>query len=115
MRGTGSDRQCRCLVAKHSTRRGFLTLMSLFGLELAAAPALADPASERPKEGDFLVAAESDKANPLELKDIPLGGPPMLAWPMEDFPTGLPPTNSTPSPPAPPTPTAPLAMVGNTT
>lgn len=57
--------------------------MSLFGLELAAAPALADPASERPKEGDFLVAAESEKTSALELKDIPLGGPPVLAWPMD--------------------------------
>jgi len=57
--------------------------MSLFGLELAAAPALAHPASERPKEGDFLVAAESEKTSALELKDIPLGGPPVLAWPMD--------------------------------
>jgi rieske iron-sulfur protein len=72
MRGTRSDHQCRCLAVEHSTRRGFLTLMSLFGLELAAAPALADPASERPKEGDFLVAAESEKTSALELKDIPL-------------------------------------------
>jgi Rieske Fe-S protein len=57
--------------------------MSLFGLELAAAPALADPASERPKEGDFLVPAESEKTDALGLKDIPLGGPPVLAWPMD--------------------------------
>jgi rieske iron-sulfur protein len=83
MRGTRSDHQCRCLAVEHSTRRGFLTLMSLFGLELAAGPALADPASERPKEGDFLVAAESEKTSALELKDIPLGGPPVLAWPMD--------------------------------
>jgi rieske iron-sulfur protein len=83
MRGTGSDRQCRCLAVEHSTRRGFLTLMSLLGLELAARPAFADPASERPKEGDFLVAVESEKKDALELKDIPLGGPPVLAWPMD--------------------------------
>jgi rieske iron-sulfur protein len=83
MRGTASDRRCRCLAVEHSTRRGFLTLLSLFGLELAAAPAFADPASERPKEGDLLVSIESEKANALELKDIPLGGPPVLAWPMD--------------------------------
>ena len=83
MRGTGSDRQCRCLAVDRSTRRGFLTLLSLVGLELAAPPAFADPASERPKEGDFLVSIESEKPNALELKDIPLGGPPVLAWPMD--------------------------------
>jgi Rieske Fe-S protein len=57
--------------------------MSLFGLELAAAPAFADPASERPKEGDFLVSIESEKKDALEPKDIPLGSPPVLAWPMD--------------------------------
>ena len=86
MRGAVSDRQCRCLAAERSTRRGFLTLMSLLGFELAAPPAFADPASERPKEGDFLVSVEGEKKDALELKDIPLGGPPVLAWPMD--PTG---------------------------
>ena len=38
------------------TRRGFLTTLSAVGLNLAieAIPALAQPASERPKEGDVL-------------------------------------------------------------
>src|SRR6267378_1107355 len=46
-------------------------------------PALAQPASERPKEGDLLVSIESESTNALEPKDIPLGGPPLLAWPMD--------------------------------
>ena len=83
--GQGSGRSCRCLDIETSTRRGFLTAVSVIGLELAAKRSLrlAEPASERPKEGDFLVAIDSEKADALELKDIPLGGPPVLAWPMD--------------------------------
>ncbi|MGA7489703.1 MAG: Rieske (2Fe-2S) protein [Xanthobacteraceae bacterium] len=58
-------------------------MVSLLGLELAGIPALAEPASERPKEGDFLVPIESERAAALALEDIPVGGPPVLAWPME--------------------------------
>src|SRR6267378_3338050 len=67
------------------TRRGFLTTVSAVGLNLAieAIPALAQPASERPKEGDLLVSIESESTNALEPRDIPLGGPPLLAWPMD--------------------------------
>src|SRR2546426_9244753 len=63
---------------ENTTRRGFLTTVSAVGLNLAieAIPALAQPASERPKEGDLLVSIESGSTNALEPKDIPLGGPP---------------------------------------
>jgi Rieske Fe-S protein len=44
---------------------------------------LAQPASERPKEEDFLVSIESDTPDALALKDSPIGGPPVLAWPMD--------------------------------
>jgi Rieske Fe-S protein len=44
---------------------------------------LAEPADERPKEGDVLVAIEGERQTPLEPKDIPAGGPPVLAWPMD--------------------------------
>lgn len=81
--GEGSGCSCRCLGVEQSTRRGFLTLVSLLGLELAGAPALAEPASERPKEEDVLVAIANEKAEALGLADIPLGGPPVLAWPMD--------------------------------
>src|SRR6266702_3789542 len=81
--GQGADHSCNCLRIEPSTRRDFLTAISVLGLDLAHIPALAQPASERPKEEDFLVAVDSDKPHALELKDIPLGGPPVLAWPMD--------------------------------
>src|SRR5262249_3058454 len=81
--GQGADHSCNCLCIGPSTRRGFLTIVSFLGANLAAFPALAQPASERPKEEDFLVSIESDTPDALELKDIPIGGPPVLAWPMD--------------------------------
>src|SRR5262245_54277431 len=81
--GKGSERTCQCLAGQRSSRSGFLALVSFIGLELAIIPARADPASERPKEGDFLVSIESEGTDALALKDVPLGGPPVLAWPMD--------------------------------
>jgi Rieske Fe-S protein len=83
--GEGSGHGCGCPDAERSTRRTFLTAMSVLGLDLAAeaVPAWAEPASERPKEGDLLVAIDADKPDALEPKDIPVGGPPVLAWPMD--------------------------------
>src|SRR5262249_58430167 len=81
--GQAADHARDCLRIEASTRRGFLTVASILGLDLAALPALAQPASERPKEEDFLVAIDSDTPDALELKDIPIGGPPALAWPMD--------------------------------
>ena len=46
--------------------------------------AQADPARERPKESDLLVAVGSTAASePLRHDDLPLGGNPMMAWPMD--------------------------------
>ena len=83
--GEGSGHGCGCPAAERSTRRTFLTAMSVLGLDLAAeaVPAWAEPASERPKEGDVFVAIDADKPDALEPKDIPVGGPPVLAWPMD--------------------------------
>jgi rieske iron-sulfur protein len=64
-------------------RRDFLKTISVLGAGVAVGPALAQPASERPKEGDVLVAIEGDSQVPLEPKDIPRDGPPVMAWPME--------------------------------
>src|SRR4029079_4106598 len=65
-------------------RRDFLTITSVLGLDLAVGnPVLAEPADERPKEGDVLVAIEGERQTPLEPKNIPEGGPPVLAWPMD--------------------------------
>src|SRR5215510_14840141 len=59
--GQGADHSCNCPCIEPSTRRGFLTIVSLLGLNLAALPALAQRASERPKEEDFLVAVDCFK------------------------------------------------------
>jgi Rieske Fe-S protein len=82
--GEAGKRSFDCFDIENAARRGFFTAVSVVGLNLAidAIPALAQPESERPKEGDLLVSIESKSANALEPKDIPLGGPPLLAWPM---------------------------------
>jgi Rieske Fe-S protein len=59
-----------------------VALISLAGVDLMSVPVLAQAASERPREGDFLVSVEREQ-EPLALKDIPFGGPPVLAWPMD--------------------------------
>ena len=81
--GQQTGRSCNCV--DPSTRRGFLTAVSVLGLELAAdgLPASAEAASERPKEGDFLVSIESETPERLAPADIPLGGPALLAWPID--------------------------------
>lgn len=80
-----------CRGAARSTRRDFLAIASALGAELAVGavttPARAEPASERPQEGDLLVPFDGEQKTPLELKDIPAGGPPVFAWPME--PSGI--------------------------
>jgi rieske iron-sulfur protein len=78
-------RACHCVDVEGTTRRGFLAVLSALGWNLACAvvPALAQPASERPKEGDLLVAIEGDKPEALAPENIPAGGPPVLAWPMD--------------------------------
>ena len=85
--GQGIDHSADGVDVENSTRRGFLTVVSVLGLDVvagaAANPALADPASERPKEGDLLVSIEGESLVPLEPKDVPLGGPQRIAWPMD--------------------------------
>jgi hypothetical protein len=57
---------------RRSTRRDVLSFVSTLGLCAISGTvgATADPAEERPKEGDFLVAFEGESATPLEPKDI---------------------------------------------
>jgi rieske iron-sulfur protein len=76
---------CRCLDLERATRRDVLTIASVLGVSLASdgTPALAEPASERPKENDLLVSIERDMTDALAPADIPLGGPPVMAWPMD--------------------------------
>ena len=56
------------------------------GIELTLAPASPGqekPATIRPKEGDLLVRDEDSNTTPLTPADIPLGGPQLMAWPMD--------------------------------
>jgi len=81
--GEGVDRRpwwCRPRIG----RRAALGL----GMSVVLAPrfvcAQADPARERPKESDLLVAVGSTAApEPLRPDDLPLGGKPTMAWPMD--------------------------------
>jgi Rieske Fe-S protein len=50
---------------------------------LAPAPARAEPADERPKPGDLLVAFDAENPIPLEPKDIAEGARQVFAWPMD--------------------------------
>ena len=79
--------RCECHHVDGSTRRDFLTVASVLGVDLVIGSAAnlvsAEPADERPKEGDVLVRFDSEKQIPLEPTDIPLGGPPVFAWPMD--------------------------------
>ena len=78
-----SDRRGR----HRSTRRDVLVAISALGVNAvagtAAGPASAEPASDRPKEGDLLVSIDGDSPTPLTPKDIPQGGPQVFAWPMD--------------------------------
>jgi rieske iron-sulfur protein len=66
-----------------STRRDVLAAASAFGIAAAAIGSPAAAQSERPKEDDLLVADDSERTVALTPNDIPLGGPPVMAWPME--------------------------------
>jgi Rieske Fe-S protein len=89
MRELHSDASCRHRDAdwrcKRSTRRNAIMLIAALGLDAVVCPlvARAEPADERPNAGDLLVAAANDSPTPLEPKDIPLGGPQVIAWPMD--------------------------------
>ena len=73
---------------QRSTRRDVLAALSAFGAagvvpSLLPSPATAEPDSDRPKEGDLFVAHGSESVLPLKPADIPLGGPPVMAWPYD--------------------------------
>jgi rieske iron-sulfur protein len=76
---------CRCLDLERATRRDVLAIASVLGVSLASdgTTALAEPASERPKENDLLVSVERETTDALAPADIPIGGPPVMAWPMD--------------------------------
>ena len=73
----------RCACREQATRRKILALGALIGSGLAfdVTRALADPADERPKAGDQLVAIGATEPVALSPADIPATQ--ILAWPME--------------------------------
>jgi Rieske Fe-S protein len=80
-----SETKCQgCLVA---TRRKVLTVASVLALEATgslARPARAQPADERPKQGDMLVAIDGGaNAAALTPSDIAADARPIIAWPMD--------------------------------
>lgn len=75
IRALGS-RGCRVRMS----RREILAATSVLAADAAVAPAMADPADERPKAGDVLVAVDAANADGLSPKDIT---GPVIAWPME--------------------------------
>ena len=65
-------------------RRALLWLGLGVALEPRLALAQTDPTRERPKENDLLVAIGGTSApQPLNPDDLPLGGKPIMAWPMD--------------------------------
>ena len=68
-----------------ASRRDVFTVACVLGvdaaLRAAITPATAEPADERPKEGDYLVAIDAANPEGLSVRDI--AGPLIIAWPME--------------------------------
>src|SRR5262249_12782360 len=68
-----------------ASRRDVFTVACALGVDVALraaiAPATAEPADERPKEGDHLVAIDAANPEGLSVRDI--AGPLIMAWPME--------------------------------
>jgi Rieske Fe-S protein len=68
-----------------ASRRDVLAVASALGVSAAVnaavAPATAEPADERPKDGDYLVAIDATNPDALSPQDI--AGPQVIAWPME--------------------------------
>src|SRR5580704_11246123 len=79
--GPAAPSPCSCRA--QTTRRDLLALGALIGsgLALESPGALAEPADERPKPGDLLVATGAAEPAALSPGDVPATQ--ILAWPME--------------------------------
>ena len=64
-------------------RRAALGLGICFTLAPGLAFAQADPTRERPREGDVLIATDSDKPTPLTPGDLEVGAKQTMVWPMD--------------------------------
>lgn len=92
-RGNGAGARPSCSHdggnVRQPARREFLRAALAAGMSLPlAAPSFAEEdkpgADERPQPGDVFVFSEGDhEGQPVSLADIPLGGPPVLVWPLD--------------------------------
>jgi rieske iron-sulfur protein len=64
-------------------RRAALGIGVYFAFGRRWAFAQADPARERPREGDLLVVVGASSPEPLTVDKIPPGDKPIMAWPMD--------------------------------
>ena len=64
-------------------RRAALGLGICFTLAPGLAFAQADPTRERPREGDVLIATDSDKPTPLTPGDLEVDAKQTMVWPMD--------------------------------
>jgi rieske iron-sulfur protein len=76
------DRQFQC-GARGIGRRATLGMGACLALAPRLALAQADPARERPREGDLLVIIGAATPVPLTTDSVPLGGKQIMAWPMD--------------------------------
>jgi rieske iron-sulfur protein len=76
------DGQFQC-GARRIGRRAALGMGVCLALTPRWASAQADPARERPREGDLLVTVGAAPPQPLTTDTVPLGGKLTLAWPMD--------------------------------
>lgn len=82
-RTTGMHQGCRCGAGRIG-RRVALELGLCFALAPRLALAQTEPARERPKEGDLLIAVTAAATpEPLKPDDLLLGGKQTMAWPMD--------------------------------
>src|SRR6516164_617592 len=77
----GVDRQFQCSTRRIG-RRAALGMGVGFSLAPRLALAQAEPARERPREGDLLVAVGASAPEPLTVDKVPENKPTM-AWPMD--------------------------------
>src|SRR5215467_2786915 len=73
-----AEESCDCHLPM--SRRDVLAAASVLGVGAAVPPAAAEPADERPREGDYLVAIAAATPDGLSPDDI---AGPVIAWPMD--------------------------------
>jgi rieske iron-sulfur protein len=78
----GVDRQLQC-GARRIGRRAALGMGVCLTLAPRLALAQAEPARERPRQGDLLVLVGAATPEPVIPDNVPLGGKPIMAWPMD--------------------------------